>query len=70
MTTSLLILSGRNVVKCTSFFPAGKRTRKVKLEDYDVTTQTLLRNSDGVLVNAKGLREPVCQEQIKQLEES
>jgi hypothetical protein len=50
------------------FFPSGKQKHRVKLEDYDLGTQTLLKTNDGVLLNAKGLREPLNKKQIDELE--
>jgi len=70
MTTCLLVLIG-DKLSCTTFFDSGnKRKSRVKLEDYDPGTQALVKTNDGVLLNAKGLREPLNREQIKQLEAS
>jgi len=68
VTTCLLVLVGDKLT-CISFFDSGnKRKSRVKLEDYDLGTQTLLKTNDGVLLNAKGLREPLNREQIEQLD--
>lgn len=69
MTTCLLVLIG-DKLSCTTFFPSGKQKHCVKLEDYDLGTQTLLKTNDGVLLNAKGLRQPLNKEQIGELEAS
>jgi len=69
MTTCLLVLIG-DKLSCTVFFPSGKQKHRVKLEDYDPGTQTLLKTNDGVLLNAKGLRQPLNKEQIGELEAS
>lgn len=70
MVTALLVLGGNNTVNCTVFFPSGKRRSKVNLSDYDTTTQVLLQNNDGVLVNGNGLRQPLKKKQIDDSEGS